>query len=126
MIKRILFLLLVFAVPVLAQQNPDWHREFPGFRIAGNLYWVGTADLAVYLIQTPEGNILINSDFPEDVPLIRKSIESLGFKYQDTKILLISHAHDDHDAGTGLIRTQTGAKLMVMDADVPDEESTAS
>src|SRR5207247_7108668 len=125
MIKRSLLLLFVSAGPLLAQQNPDFHREFPPFKIAGNLYWVGTADLAVYLINTPQGNILINSDFPEDVPLIRKSIEQLGFKYTDTKILLISHAHGDHDAATGLIKKDTGAKLMVMDADVPEEESTA-
>ena len=68
MMKRSLFLLLLCATPAFAQTNPDWHREIPGFKIAGNLYWVGTADLAVYLVNTPQGNILINSDFPEDVP----------------------------------------------------------
>jgi len=68
----------------------------------------------------------MNSDFPEDVPLIRKSIEQLGFTYRDTKILLISHAHGDHDAATGLIQKETGAKLMIMDADVAQEQSTAS
>jgi len=115
---------LAATLPV-TQDNPDWHRPFPAFRIAGDLYYVGTADLAVYLVQTPKGNILINSDFEQDVPLIRSSIENLGFRYQDTKIVLISHAHGDHDAATGLIRRETGAKLMVMDADVPDEESTA-
>ena len=124
-IKRTLFFLVVFTTPLVAQTNPDWHTPFPAFKIAGNLYYVGTADLAVYLINTPQGNILINSDFPEDVPLIRKSIEQLGFKYSDTKILLISHAHGDHDAATGLIRKETGARLMIMDADVPEEESTA-
>jgi metallo-beta-lactamase class B len=81
--------------------------------------------LAVYLINTPQGNILINSDFEQDVPLIKQSIQQLGFKYSDTKIILISHAHGDHDAATGLIKKETGAKLMVMDADVPEEESTA-
>jgi metallo-beta-lactamase class B len=124
-IKRGLFSLLIFTTPLLAQTNPDWHTPIPAFKIAGNLYYVGTADLAVYLINTPQGNILINSDFPEDVPLIRKSIEQLGFKYSDTKILLISHAHGDHDAATGLIKKETGARLMIMDADVPEEESTA-
>jgi len=69
----------------VAQQNPDFHREFPPFKIAGNLYWVGTADLSVYLINTPQGNILINSDFPEDLPLVKKNIDRLGFKYADTK-----------------------------------------
>ncbi|HTS27266.1 MAG TPA: subclass B3 metallo-beta-lactamase [Bryobacteraceae bacterium] len=125
MISRRVFTLLSFAGALLAQGSADWHREFPAFQIAGNLYYTGTADLAVYLVHTPQGNILINSDFEEDVPLIRASIGKLGFQYQDTKILLISHAHGDHDAATGLIKRETGAKLMVMDADVAEEESTA-
>src|SRR5262249_38701843 len=124
MIKRSLFLLVAFTAPLLAQQNPDWHREFPAFKIAGNLYWVGTADLAVYLINTPEGNILINSGFPEDLPLTKNSIETLGFKYGDTKIILASHAHGDHDAAVGLIKKETGARLMIMDRDIPETEST--
>jgi metallo-beta-lactamase class B len=123
-IKQCVFALLVFAAPALAQTNPDWHRELPAFKIAGNLYYVGTADLAVYLINTPQGNILINSDFPEDVPLIRKNIERLGFKYGDTKIILASHAHGDHDAAVGIIKKDTGARLMIMDADVAETEST--
>src|ERR1044072_2818509 len=109
-----------------AQGNPDWHRAIPGFKIAGNLYYVGTADLAVYLIATPQGNILINGDFKEDVPAIRKSIEGLGFKYADTKIILISHAHGDHDEGVGLIKSQTGGQLMGMDADAAQVESPAA
>src|SRR3984885_6459085 len=108
-----------------AQANPDWHRAISGFRIAGGLYYTGTADLAVYLITTPQGNILINSDFKEDVPAIRRSIEGLGFKYADTKVILISHAHGDHDEGVGLIKADTGAKLMVMDADVAEGQNTA-
>ncbi|HVZ22063.1 MAG TPA: subclass B3 metallo-beta-lactamase [Vicinamibacterales bacterium] len=116
---------LACAAGARAQGSDAWHRAFPAFKIAGNLYYVGTADLAAYLVVTPQGNILINSDFKEDVPTIRASIERLGFKYGDTKILLISHAHGDHDEGTGLIKSQTGAKLMVMDADVREEESTA-
>jgi len=123
-VKQTIVALLVLTAFLVAQTNPDWHREFPAFKIAGNLYYVGTADLAVYLINTPQGNVLINSDFPEDLPLIRKSVEGLGFKYGDTKILLISHAHGDHDAAVGLIKKDTGARLMVMDADVPAEEST--
>src|ERR1700741_1919245 len=122
MIRRhALFLMFVIGMVLVpsgnsrlhAQTNLDWHRPFPAFKLAGNLYYVGTADLAVYLINTPQGNILINSDFAEDVPTIHKSIEQLGFKYGDTKILLISHAHSDHDEGVGLIKRETGAKLMV-------------
>src|SRR5256885_10321292 len=116
---------LLWAPRAQAQGNPDWHRAIPGFKIAGNLYYVGTADLAVYLITTPQGNILINGDFKQDVPAIRKSIEGLGFKYADTKIILISHAHGDHDEGVGVIKADTGAKLMVMDADVAEVERTA-
>jgi metallo-beta-lactamase class B len=125
LIRRGVLTFLALAGVLSGQGNPDWHRPIPGFKIAGNLYYVGTADLAVYLIQTPQGNILINSDFEQDVPLIRASIEGLGFKYADTRILLISHAHGDHDAATGIIKKETGAQLMVMDADVPEEESTA-
>jgi len=126
MMRRALVCFFLAAATVLAQGNPDWHAEFPAFKIAGNLYYVGTADLAVYLINTPQGNILINSDFKQDLPVIKKSIEQLGFKYSDTKIVLISHAHGDHDEGTGVIKQETGAKLMVMDADVAAEQSTAS
>src|ERR1700692_467463 len=125
MIRRLVFSMFTLTAVLMAQGNPDWHRAFPAFKIGGNLYYVGTADLAVYLIHTPQGNILINSDYEQDVPLIRASIEKLGFRYNDTKIVLISHAHGDHDAATGLIRRQTDAKLMVMDADVAEEESTA-
>ena len=123
----LLSLFLFGAAMLLAQPqaNPDWHAEFPAFKIAGDLYYVGTADLAVYLVHTPQGNILINSDFKQDLPAIKKSIEQLGFKYADTKIILISHAHGDHDEGTGLIQKKTGGKLMVMDRDVEAEESTA-
>ena len=117
--------IVLLPVAAHAQANPDWHRAIPGFKIAGNLYYVGTADLAAYLIATPQGNILINGNFKQDVPAIRKSIEGLGFKYADTKILLISHAHGDHDEGIGLIKSDTGARLMVMDADVAAVESTA-
>jgi metallo-beta-lactamase class B len=127
-LRAVVFLVwssLLFPIAAGAQGNPDWHRAIPGFKIAGNLYYVGTADLAVYLIATPQGNILINGNFKEDVPAIRKSIEGLGFKYADTKILLISHAHGDHDEGIGLIKSETNARLMVMDADVAAVESTA-
>src|SRR6187431_3339052 len=122
-----LLILLGAVLPAAAraQANLDQPGGIPGFRIAGNLYYVGTADLAAYLIATPQGNILINGNFKEDVPAIRKSIEGLGFKYADTKIVLISHAHGDHDGGVGLIKAATGAKLMVMDADVAEVENSA-
>jgi metallo-beta-lactamase class B len=106
-----------------APANSDWLKPFPPFHIAGNLYYVGSEGLANYLIVTPQGNILINSDLEANVPMIRASIEKLGFKFSDTKILLISHAHFDHDAGSAAVIKQTGAKYMVMDADVGVVES---
>ena len=106
-----------------AQGSPDWTEPFPPFRIAGNLYYVGSKGLANYLITTPQGHILVNSDLEASVPLIRASVEKLGYKFSDIRILLISHAHWDHDAGSAAIKTLTGAKYMVMDADVPVVES---
>ena len=106
-----------------AQVNPDWTEPFPPFRIAGNLYYVGSKDLASYLVTTPQGHILINSDLEASVPLIRASVEKLGFKFSDIRILLISHAHWDHDGGSAAIKELTGAKYMVMDGDVSVVES---
>jgi len=101
----------------------DFTEPFPAFRIAGNLYYVGSKGLASYLVTTPEGHILINSNLEASVPQIRRSVESLGFKFTDVKILLISHAHYDHDAGSALIKEWTGAKYMVMNGDVETVES---
>jgi metallo-beta-lactamase class B len=119
-------LLCIAAVSALncnvAAQN-DWTEPFPPFKIADNLYYVGSKGLANYLITTPKGHILINSDLEANVPLIRASVEKLGFKFSDIKILLISHAHWDHNAGSAMIKNLTGAKYMVMDADVSVVES---
>src|SRR5438270_11138412 len=102
----------------LAGGGPDaWYEPFPAHRVIGNVYYVGSKDLASYLITTPEGHILINSGFEATVPLIRKSVESLGFKMGDIKILLASHAHSDHVAGHALAREQTGARVYVMRGD---------
>lgn len=108
---------------LLAQAAPDWTEPFPPFRIAGNLYYVGSKGLANYLITTSRGHILINSDLEESVPLLRASVEKLGFRFTDIRILLISHAHWDHDAGSAAIKKITGAKYMVMDGDVSVVES---
>ena len=120
---RMIFLALTCAGSLFAQGSPDWTEPFPPFHIAGNLYYVGSKGLANYLVATPQGNILINSDLEANVPMIEASIEKLGFKFKDTKILLISHAHWDHDAGSAMLKEKTGAAYMVMDADVPVVES---
>ncbi|MGB7434918.1 MAG: subclass B3 metallo-beta-lactamase [Candidatus Acidiferrum sp.] len=119
-----LMTLFTLAAPSHAQRlQPGWGQPFPPFRIAGNLYYVGDQDLGSYLIATHEGLILINSGIKEDVPIIHKDVEELGFHYSDIKILLISHAHYDHAEGSAMIVQETGAKYYVMDADVPTIES---
>lgn len=120
--------LAIFGLGVTARGQPgpstaDWTTPFPPFRIAGNLYYVGSKDLASYLVATPEGHILLNSSLDASVPLIRASVEKLGFNFADIKILLISHAHWDHDAGSAATKKLTGAAYMVMDGDVPVVES---
>ena len=108
------FVLLCGLRPAAGQAN-DWLEPYPPFRIAGNLYYVGSTGLASYLVTTPEGHILINSNLEASVPMLRASVEKLGFKFTDIKILLISHAHWDHNAGSATIKELTGAKYMVMD-----------
>src|ERR1022692_2842030 len=122
-VSRVFILVLAATGSLFAQANPDWTEPFPPYHIAGNLYYVGSRGLANYLVTTPQGNILINSDLEANVPMIEASIEKLGFKFKDTKILLISHAHWDHDAGSAMIKERTGATYMVMDADVSVVES---
>jgi metallo-beta-lactamase class B len=97
-------------------QNP-FPESFPAHKVIGDVYYVGSKDLATYLITTPEGHILINSGFEETVPLIRKSVEALGFKMGDVKILLNCHAHSDHVAGLATLKDLTGAKVYVMRGD---------
>lgn len=118
MLFRSLLMCLSFSVALFAQQNPDWTTPFPPHRITGNVYYVGSKDLASFLITTPKGHILINSNLESSVASIKLNVEHLGFRFSDIKILLISHAHYDHCAGGALIKKLTGAKYMVMDGDV--------
>ena len=123
------FLLVVAAAPLLLAQgrgggkgafaNIDWNEPFPPHKVIGNVYSVGSAQLGSFLIVTPEGDILINSDYEETVPVIRRQVEALGFKFTDIKILLGSHAHPDHMTGDALVKELTGAKVMAMAEDVP-------
>lgn len=93
------------------------NRPFPPCRIMGNLYYVGASDVASYLITTSDGHILINSGFEATVPLIRDSARKLGFRYEDIKVLLNSHAHIDHAGGHAALKKQTGARIMMSEAD---------
>ena len=126
--KKALFFVSLLCVSSLAfaqkvsepstKMHPEWSKPYPAFRIAGNLYYVGTYDLACYLIVTPKGNILINTGLASSVPGIKKSIETLGFKLTDTKILLNTQAHFDHMGAMAAIKKMTGAKLMMDEGDV--------
>ncbi len=93
-------------------------KPFPAHKIIGNIYFVGPQVLGSFLISTPAGLILINSDFEATVPVIRASVEKLGFKFTDIKIVLGSHAHADHMEGDALVQELTGAKVMAMEQDV--------
>jgi metallo-beta-lactamase class B len=119
MFARILIFIFALATGASAQPNLDWTTPFPPYRVIGNVYYVGSRDLASFLITTPQGDILINSNLSTSPQQIEKSVEQLGFKFSDIKILLISHAHYDHAAGSARIKEMTHAKYMVMDGDVP-------
>src|SRR5947208_5793900 len=132
---RLAVLLLLPSVFLTAQARKVWTAEemfrrnigtpqqldqqFPPHKIIGNIYYVGTESLGSFLVVTPEGLILINSDYERNVPTIRNSVEKLGFKFADIKILLGSHAHADHMEGDALVKELTGATVMAMEEDVP-------
>jgi metallo-beta-lactamase class B len=111
------FLALVFAPPLHAAPNSDWTSALTPFRIADNLYYVGSRDLASYLITTPAGNILINANLDTSPAQIRASVEQLGFRWADTKIFLNSQAHFDHVGGAAQILRETHARNLVMERD---------
>ena len=97
----------------------DQDTAFPPHQIVGNVYYVGTRSLGTFLVTTPAGHILINSDYERTVPVIRDSVEKLGFKFSDIKIVLGSHAHGDHMEGDALVKELTGAQVMAMAEDIP-------
>jgi len=94
-------------------------KAFPAHKIIGDIYYVGTEIQAAFLITTPAGHILINTNFEETVPLLREAVENLGFRFADIKIVLGSHAHGDHMEGDALVKTLTSASVMAMEQDVP-------
>jgi len=123
--KGIVFLIILFfRLPGFAQivkeplNNPEeWSRATEPFRIAGNLYYVGTYDLASYLIVTNAGSILINTGLANSLPIIKQNIKTLGFDYKSIKILLLTQAHFDHTGAMAAIKKETGAKLYVDEQD---------
>ncbi|HEV3189683.1 MAG TPA: subclass B3 metallo-beta-lactamase [Polyangiaceae bacterium] len=94
-----------------------WNRAFPPYRVIGNIYYVGTNEIAQFLIATPAGHILIDSGFEESVPRLRENVQKLGYRFEDIKILLSSHAHIDHVQAHALVRRLTGAQVVASAAD---------
>jgi metallo-beta-lactamase class B len=123
MFARILMMLVVITGGLNAQTQPEWTTNHVPFRIVGNVYYVGSEDLGAYLITTPQGNILINANVSTSPSQIRKNIETLGFRFADTKILLNSQAHSDHVGGAAEVKRLTGARVEAMEGDVPPMES---
>jgi metallo-beta-lactamase class B len=114
-------LLLLGPALVRAQADPtsrSWNQPVEPYRIAGNLYYVGASDITSYLITTPEGHILLDGGFAETAPLVEASVQKLGFKLTDVKILLSTHAHFDHAGGLAELKKVTGAPLYAGAADV--------
>ena len=119
----LVFLSLLVLQPARGAVDEDWTTPIPPFRIADTLYFVGSRDLAAYLITTPAGNILLNANYTSSPPQIRHSVEALGFRWRDIRILLISHAHVDHAGVAAEILLETLARLEVMDGDADVMES---
>ena len=115
--RRALVLALLIASVPLARAQSDWRQPFDAVRIVGNVYYVGTRGITSFLIVTPGGGIIIDSGEAESVPFIRASVERLGFRLSDVKVLLTGHAHYDHVGGHADLKRLTGAQVMVMDAD---------
>jgi metallo-beta-lactamase class B len=103
--------------------NKDWEKPFPGFKIVGNLYYVGTYDLAAYLIATNDGLILINSGAPGSYPLMKASIEQLGFKLTDIKLITSTHGHWDHVGDLAEFQKVSKARVVMSERDAPVLES---
>jgi metallo-beta-lactamase class B len=113
----LLLLPCAFAQFAATVSNSDWVKPFPPFRIAANVYWVGTWDLSTYLIATPQGHILINTGLAETVPQIKAGIEQLGFQLSDVKILTATHGHFDHVAGLAALQRLTHAQVVMSEPD---------
>ena len=97
----------------------DQDTAFEAHKVIGNVYYIGTRSLASFLITTPQGHILVNSDYERTVPVLKAQVEKLGFKFSDVKILLGSHAHADHMEGDAMLKELTGARVMAMAEDMP-------
>lgn len=105
------------ALPVLAQDPPEWSAPVTPFRIAGNVHYVGTQGLAAYLITTKEGAILLDATLAQNANQIERNIESLGVPLREVKLLLSDHAHADHVGAMAQLKRDTGARFLASEGD---------
>jgi len=112
-------MMLAFLPLVAIAQPKGWNDPFPPHKVMDNLYYVGTKELASFLIVTPAGNILMNTDYETSVPVIQAGVKELGFKFSDIKILIAGHAHPDHVEGDAMVKELTGAQVVVGRLDAP-------
>src|SRR5215471_19305522 len=123
---RCLIVLCISVSPVVStSQYPgaEWNQPFKPFHIIGNIYYVGTNDLACYLITTDSGHMLLDTALEQSAPIVKANITALGFKLTDIKIILSSHAHFDHVGGHADMKAVTGAKVFASKADAAVLES---
>lgn len=113
-------LLLTFAISAHAAIPESWTRAVEPARVVGPIYYVGTEELAAYVIATKEGLILLDAPMDVNAPLILRNVRKLGFDPKKIRILLASHAHLDHIGGFAEVQKRTGAKvyLSAQDADL--------
>lgn len=111
------------AVPQSRVQRPLWNRPTEPFRIIGNVHYVGTEQLAAYLLTSKRGHILIDGGMPESADQIAANVRRLGFRVEDIEIMLVNHAHMDHAGGLARLKRLTGAKLLASAGDRPELEN---
>jgi metallo-beta-lactamase class B len=121
-VRLFLLLLLSLACRVAfgqnsAEQRAAWNQPVKPFKIIGNVYYVGAANVSSFYIKTSAGAILLDGGLPETAPVIEKSIADLGFSIQDVKILLNSHAHYDHCGGLAALKKASGARMLASEPD---------
>ena len=106
-----------------SKERLEWNKPQKPFHMIGDLYYVGMAGVAAFLIKTDDGLILTDGGLPESAPVIEKNIQALGFRLKDVKLLLNSHAHFDHSGGLARLKKDTGAKFAAGAGDAPFLES---
>lgn len=119
-VLRLVFVSMLCAAGLFAQYspaNPEWNRPVDPFRIIGNIYYVGASGVSAFLITTSDGHFLLDTGYLDSAPIVEASIQKLGFRLEDIKIILASHAHADHAGGVAHFRDRTKARFLANPAE---------